>query len=451
MKTEDLVLNYLINSEEYTRKCFPFLKDEYFHDTVYRHLYTIIEKYINKYNSSPIKEALSIELDNSKGLTEDQRKEAEILLESICTVPEKIKIDYSVDITEKWCQDKAIHNAILTSYQIISEGHKTLDKGAIPKLLSDAISITFDSSIGHDFIDNALERYEFYNSEQEKIPFDLDILNKITGGGLPNKTLTVLVSGTGVGKSLCMCHMASYNLMVGKNVLYITLEMAEEKIARRIDANLLNIPINKLASISQAEYKSKIDSLKGRVTGKLIIKEYPTASASAANFRHLITELRVKKDFVPDIIYVDYLGICASSRVRSGQANSYSIVKSITEEIRGLATEFDLPIVSGTQFNRNGMASSDASITDLAESMGISHTVDILLAISATEDIAKMNQILFTQLKNRDNDVNYYKRFVVGVDKARMKLYDVEGDPQDGLVDAGTNKSDNSDKFNGWS
>jgi replicative DNA helicase len=451
MKTEDLILNNLIYSETYTRKTFPHLKAEYFHDNVYKHIYTIMDNYISKYTVSPSIEALLIDFDNSRGLSEEQVKQAKIVFDIISVKPEKINLDYSIDITEKWCQDRAVHNAVLTSWQIISEGDKKLEKGSIPQLLSDAIGVSFDSSIGHDYINDAGQRFDSYVDEKARLPFDLEGFNIITDGGLLNKTLNIALASTGVGKSLFMCHCAAANLTMGKNVLYITMELADmgkAQVGQRIDGNILNMPMKQIQKLSKEDYLNKIDSLKN--VGKLIIKQYPTGGASVNHFRHLVSELKMKNGFIPDIIYIDYLNICSSSRVKNSQANSYTIVKSIAEEIRGLAIELDLPIVTATQTTKNGHGNSDVELNDTSESWGVPQTADLLFALISTDELAENNQIMVKVLKSRYDDSTFYKKFIVGIDRSRMKLYDVAGDPQEGLVDAGTNKSDNSNTFQGW-
>lgn len=446
MSIEKLIFTNLINSEEYTRKVIPFLKSEYFQDPIDKKIFELIHNYVENYNVSPSIEALNIDLDSTSGLSDDQYTEAKKVISSFIDKSDK-DMPWLVDTTESFCKDKSLYNAVLESIKIIDNKSDNLSKGALPQIMSDALSVSFDTSIGHDFIDNASERYDINHSEVFRIPFDIDILNKITNGGLPRKTLSMLLASTGVGKTAVMCHMASANLMSGYNVLYITLEMSEEKIAERIDANTLNTRIQDFPSMGKDEYLSRIEKVKGSTTGKLIIKEYPTASASAANFRHLINELKIKKNFIPDIIYIDYLNICASSRVKNTQANSYTIVKSIAEEIRGLAIEFDLPIVTATQTNRAGTNNSDIELTEVSESHGVSQTVDLLLALISSEELEELDQIMIKQLKNRYNDLNYYKRFVVGIDRSKMSLYDTEDSAQDNISDSG---SSNKEKFSNF-
>lgn len=444
MRTEELILRNLVHNEQYTRKVIPFLKPDYFHDNVDRKVYELIDSYIQKYNISPTTDALLIDLGNASGLSADQFTSAENLISSLDKGSDE-NIDWLVDTSESFCQDKALYNGIMTSIKIMDDKTNNLSKGSIPQILSDALGVSFDTHIGHDFIDNASDRYDFYHSEVDRIPFHLKYLNIITNGGLPNKTLTCFLASTGVGKSLLMCDLAANNLLAGYNVLYITLEMSEEKIAERVDANILDISIQNLQDMEKDVYLKRIEKLKNKTTGKFIIKEYPTAGASTANFRHLLNELKIKKNFVPQIIYIDYLNICASSRIKNSNANSYTIVKSIAEEVRGLAIEFDVPIVTATQTTRNGAGNSDMDITDTSESWGLPQTVDALFGMISSEELEDLGQLMIKQLKNRYNDVNYYKRFIIGIDKAKMKLYDVEDDAQDNITDSG-NKG-NVDKF----
>jgi archaellum biogenesis ATPase FlaH len=357
----------------------------------------------------------------------------------------KTEIQWLVDKTEKWCQEKAIYNAVLGSISILDGKDKTKDKGSIPKILSDALAISFDTTVGHDYLEDSDERYEFYHRKEERIPFDLDYFNKITKGGLPAKTLNIALAGTGVGKSLFMCHVASGCMVQGKNVLYITMEMAEEKIAERIDANLLNTTLDELINLPKDIYDKKVERVKSKTTGKLIIKEYPTASASTIHFRTLLNELNLKKSFIPDIIFIDYLNICCSSRIKAGaNINSYTYVKSIAEELRGLAVEYNVPIVSATQTTRSGFTSSDPGLEDTSESFGLPATADLMFALITSEDLEALGQIMVKQLKNRYNDPNYYKRFTIGVDRAKMKLYDIEQSAQTGITDVGHDKPLNS-------
>jgi replicative DNA helicase len=419
-RLETTILKNLIFNEDYTRKIIPFLKTEYFTDSTEKILFEEINDHLDQFKHLPTYESLVINFTESRKLTEDQvRKAVEMIREINADKNDPTDVDWLIKQTEKFCQDKE-------------------DKGMIPKLLSDALGVSFDRSVGHDYIDDSDNRFEFYHRHETKIPFDLDLFNKITKGGLPKKTLNIALAGTGVGKSLFMCHVAGSCLAQGLNVLYITMEMAEERIAERIDANLLNIDIADLNSISKQDYDRKFSALKVNTHGKLIIKEYPTAAASALHFRALLNELQLKKSFKPDIIFIDYLNICASARIKPGaNVNSYSYVKAIAEELRGLAVEFDVPIVSATQTTRSGFTSSDPGLEDTSESFGLPATADFMFALISTEELQQLNQILIKQLKNRYNDPNYFKRFVVGIDRAKMKLYDVEQSAQEDLVDSG--------------
>jgi len=434
MKIEQVIFNNLLYNEDFARKSLPHLKQEYFSDFIENKIYSTIEKYVGEYNKIPSKEAIIIDLSNAKGITDEQFAKAKTYIQDI-NEPERQDVDWLVNQTEKFCQDKAIYNAIVNSIKILDGDNTNLSKGSIPGLLTDALSVSFDTSIGHDFLENADARYDYYHTKQHKIPFDLEYMNKITKGGLPRKTLNVFLAGTGVGKSLFMCHCAANNLMNGLNVLYITLEMAEQEIAKRVDANLLNVTMGELEELSKESYVKMMDRLRGKTKGKFIVKEYPTASAGAANFRHLLNELKLKKNFVPDVVYVDYLNLCTSSRIKGGSnVNSYTMIKSIAEELRGLAVEFNIPLISATQTTRSGYGNSDVEITDTSESFGLPATCDFMAALIVSEELDQLGQIMVKQLKNRYNDPSYYKRFVVGIDRARMKLYDVEKAAQD-LVD----------------
>jgi len=429
----------LIFNEDYARKILPFIKSEYFTDNTEKILFEEVNEYINHYKNLPTYESLVINFTESKKLTEQQvRDSVEMLREINAEKEEKSDNAWLIDNTEKFCQDKAIYNAIMKSVQILDNKSENDSKGSIPKLLSDALGVSFDSSVGHDYVEDADNRFDFYHKHETKIPFDLDIFNKITKGGLPQKTLNIALAGTGVGKSLFMCHVAGSCLSQGLNVLYITMEMAEERIAERIDANLLNIDIADLNSISKQDYDRKFSALKVKTQGKLIIKEYPTAAASALHFRSLLNELQLKKSFKPDIIFIDYLNICASARIKAGaNVNSYSYIKAIAEELRGLAVEFSVPIVSATQTTRSGFTSSDPGLEDTSESFGLPATADFMFALISTEELQQLNQIMVKQLKNRYNDPNTFKRFMVGIDRSKMKLYDVEQSAQEDLIDAG--------------
>ena len=439
MKLEQTILKNLIYNENYMRKVLPFLKEEYFSSKTEKNLYKEIFTFVEKYNNTPNVEALSLSMQDMKGVTEEEFTQINEYLETIeKNKNEESKLDWLIDKTEKFCQEKAIYNAVLNSIHILDGKDKVHDKGAIPKILSDALSISFDSSVGHDYLEDWDSRYDFYHRVEEKIPFDLEYFNKITKGGLPSKTLNIALAGTGVGKSLFMCHVASACLVQGKNVLYITMEMAEEKIAERIDANLLNVSLDSLQDLSKDMYDKKVKRVKDMTVGKLIIKEYPTASASSSHFRTLLNELNLKRNFIPDIIFIDYLNICCSSRIKPGSnVNSYTYVKAIAEELRGLAVEYNVPVVSATQTTRSGFTSSDPGLEDTSESFGLPATADLMFALISSEELENMNQIMVKQLKNRYSDPTSHKRFVLGIDRAKMRLYDVEQSAQDGIVDAG--------------
>ena len=385
------------------------------------------------------------------GHNDEEIKNAQNIINACKQNKEETPHDFLVDETEKWCKDRAIYNAVMESIQIIDKS-SSREKGEIPEILKDALSVSFDQHIGHDFIEDSDERFISYNTVEDKLPFDLEMMNKITKGGLPNKTLNVIMAGTGVGKSLFMCHCAANNLMMGKNVLYISMEMSEEKIAERIDANLMNLPIQELSNLPKEMYDKKVKSIRDKTTGKLIVKEYPTASAHTGHFRHLLQELNLKKDFLPDIIYLDYLNICASSRMKaSSSVNSYTMVKSIAEELRGLAVEFKLPIMTATQTNRQGFTSTDVGLEDTSESFGLPATADLMVALISTEELEELDQIMVKQLKNRYNDPTYYRRFIIGVDRSRMKLYDTEQSATEELHDSGPafDKSESGQRISG--
>lgn len=446
MRIENVIFGNLINNEEYARKVIPFLKSEYFNDQVDRTVFDLITEYVDKYNSFPTTAALDIDLNEKSGLSEEQFKKAREVISGLEKSEER-EIDWLVDSTEKFCKDKALYNALMQSIQIVDSSKKdSISVGAIPKILQDALSVSFDNSIGHDFLDDADARYEFYHRKEVRIPFDLDFFNKITQGGLPRKTLNIALAGTGVGKSLFMCHSAAQNLMSGLNVLYVTMEMAEERIAERIDANLLGVTLDELKDLPQAVYYKLIGRVRERAKGKLIVKEYPTASAGSANFRHLLNELSLKKNFVPDIIYIDYLNICASSRIKAGaNVNSYTYIKAIAEELRGLAVEFNVPIVSATQTTRSGYSNSDVGLEDTSESFGLPATADFMFALVTSDELRQLSQIMVKQLKNRYGDPAIHKRFVIGVDYSKMRLYNVEASAQEDLVqDEDTPVFDNS-------
>jgi replicative DNA helicase len=436
MSFEQVIFGNLVLREEYGRKVIPFLKQEYFENGSDRIIFELINDYVQKYNNFPTQEALGIELSNKEHVDQNLFTSASESISQLDFEPDT-SIDWLVDQTEKFCQEKAIYNGIRQSIQIMDgSSEKTLSKGSIPHILSDALAVSFDSNIGHNWMDDSDSRYDFYHRKEVRVPFDLSYLNKITDDGLPNKTLNVILAGTGVGKSLFMCHCAAANLMAGKNVLYITMEMAEERIAERIDANLLDTPIKELSMMPKETYQRKIGRIKSKTMGKIIIKEYPTSSAGSSNFRYLLNELKLKKNFKPDIIYIDYLNICSSSRIKyTANINSYTYVKAIAEELRGLAVEFNVPIVTATQTTRGGFNNSDVGLEDTSESFGLPATADLMIALISTEELVAMNQIMVKQLKNRYNDISLHKRFVIGVDKSKMKLYDVEDVAQSDIVD----------------
>jgi replicative DNA helicase len=436
MTIEKTILSNLLFNEEYTRKVLPFIKDEYFRDSNHKIAFKLIQDYIGKYNTLPSKEALRIDLQNKNNVSEMAFREVNHLVDELEN-DKKTSSDWLIEHTEKFCQDQALFNAISKSIQLISGNDKVdISKGAIPELLSTALSVSFDTNIGHDLVDDWERRFDLYHTKESKIPFNLDYFNKITKGGLSKKTLNICLAGTGVGKSMFMCHCAAGNLIDGLNVLYITLEMAEERIAERIDANLMNVAMDELAVLPKDVYEKKIEKIKSKTVGKLIIKEYPTASAGSNNFRYLLNELKLKKNFKPDIIYVDYLNICNSSRLKVGSnVNSYLYVKAIAEELRGLAVEHNLPIVSATQTNRTGYTNSDVGLEDTSESFGLPATADFMFAIITNDQMASLNQLLVKQLKNRYSDPNVNRKFIVGVDRAKMKLYNVEQSAQRDIID----------------
>ena len=434
MNLEVTILSNLIYNESYTRKVLPFIKQDYFTLRSYKVLFMEIHEYITNYDACPSLNALSIECQERDDLTEEQFKDITEVLGDLSN--EKGDLDWLVDTTEKWCQERAIYLSLMESVKIADGQDAKRDKGAIPQILSDALGGSFDQNVGHDYLGNYEERFDFYHRREDKIPFDLEFFNKITKGGLPNKTLNVALAGTGVGKSLFMCHVASSCLLQGKNVLYITMEMAEEKIAERIDANLLNINIQKLPDLPKVMFENMITKLMNKTKGKLIIKEYPTASAHVGHFKSLLNELALKRSIRPDIIFVDYLNICASQRYKGSIVNSYTYVKAIAEELRGLAVEANVPIVTATQTTRAGYGSSDVDLTDTSESFGLPATADLMFALISTDELEEMNQIMVKQLKNRYYDPTLNKRFCVGIDRSKMRLYDIDN-AQSGLVDSG--------------
>ena len=456
-RIEESILKNLFVSDSFTRKVLPYLDAEYFTDRSERLVFNQVNEYFMKYNECPTHEALNIQLNDLSGHNDDEIKNAQNIINACKENSEETPHDFLVDETEKWCKDRAIYNAVMESIQIIDKSSNR-EKGEIPDILKDALSVSFDQHIGHDFIEDADDRFLSYNTVEDKLPFDLEMMNKITKGGLPNKTLNVVMAGTGVGKSLFMCHCASNNLMMGKNVLYISMEMSEEKIAERIDANLMNLPIQELSNLPKDMYDKKVKSIRDKTTGKLIVKEYPTASAHTGHFRHLLQELNLKKDFIPDENYIDYLKICASARMRmGGSVNSYTLVKSIAEEMRGLAVEFKLPIITATQTNRTGFTSTDVGLEDTSESFGLPATADLMVALISTEELEELDQIMVKQLKNRYNDPTYFRRFIIGVDRARMKLYDCEQSATEELQDSPpafdsseSGKRISGEKTDGW-
>ena len=437
---ESTIIKNLVNDETYIRKVIPYIKPEYFNDYSDKILFDIINNFLVSYGQSPTKEVLSIEVDNRKDLNEDTYKELQVKIQDINNT--EVDSQWLLDSTEKWCKQRAVYLALLDSVKIADGQDDKRTEDAIPSILQEALAVSFDDHIGHDYIEDYEDRFAFYHRNENKVPFDLSLFNKITKGGISNKTLNVALAGTGVGKSLFMCHMASSALLQGKNVLYITLEMAEEKIAERIDANLLNVNIKDIEDLPEQLFESKVQRLAQKTTGKLIIKEYPTASAHSGHFQALLNDLSLKKSFKPDIIFIDYLNICASSRYKGALVNSYTYVKAIAEELRGLACEFDLPIVSATQTTRSGYGSSDVDLTYTSESFGLPATADFMFALISTEELEGINQIMVKQLKNRYNDLNIFKRFVVGIDRAKMRLYDVEDSAQVDIVDSGQEQYD---------
>ena len=435
-RIERTALRNLIHNEEYSRKVLPFIKEDYFSDRLEKLLFKEIYKFITKFNALPTKEALSIEINDSKDINEDEYKK---ITDIIATLnPEKINLEWLVETTEKFCKDRAIHNAILSGIQIIDGKDKKHTPEYLPEMLSDALSVSFDQKVGHDYLLETKERFDFYKKKEERLELDLDYFNKITRGGIPSKTLNICLAGTGVGKTMFMTHLASSILLQNKNVLYITMEMAEKRIAERIDANLLNVGMSDLEELPYQMYETKINKLQSKTTGTLIIKEYPTASAHTGHFKNLMSELALKKSFKPDILFVDYLNICASARFKPGaNVNSYTYIKAIAEELRGLAVEYDIPIFSATQTTRGGYISSDVGLEDTSESFGLPATADFMFALISSEELEEKNQIMVKQLKNRYNDPTLNRKFIVGVDRSKMRLYDVEQSAQSDLVDSG--------------
>ena len=435
-RVEFLVLKSLLHNEEFLRKTIPFIKAEYFQDHNQKIVFEEIVDFVNQYNETPTQEVLSIEIEKRNDINETSFKELVHLVSNLTEEPQEF--EWLCNTTEKWCKERAIYLALMESIQIADGQDDKKSPDAIPSILSDALSVSFDNHVGHDYLQDYEERYELYHKKESKIEFDLEYFNKITKGGLPNKTLNIALAGTGVGKSLFMCHMASSCLLQNKNVLYITMEMAEEKIAERIDANLLNVNIQDITELPKQTFETKVNNLSQKTQGTLIIKEYPTASAHSGHFKSLLNELALKKSFRPDIIFIDYLNICASSRYRGNSTvNSYSYIKAIAEELRGLAVEANVPIVSATQTTRSGYGSSDVELTDTSESFGLPATADLMFALISTDELEELGQIMVKQLKNRYNDLSIFKRFVVGIDRAKMRLYDCEQSAQDDILDKG--------------
>jgi replicative DNA helicase len=435
-KVEILILRNLLFREEYLRKVVPFIKPDYFEDVTQKIVFEEILNFVQEYNQPPTKEVLCIEVEKRSDINDTSFTEVTKFISYLEDVP--TDFDWLVDTTEKWCRDRAIYLALMESIALADGNDKEKDRDAIPSILSDALAVSFDAHVGHDYLLDYEARYETYHRKEDKIEFDLEYFNKVTKGGLPNKTLNIALAGTGVGKSLFMCHVAASALLGGKNVLYITLEMAEEKIAERIDANLLNVPIQEITDLPKMMFESKVNNLAKKTQGTLIIKEYPTASAHAGHFKALLNELALKKSFRPDIIFIDYLNICASSRYRGNSTvNSYSYIKAIAEELRGLAVEANVPIVSATQTTRSGYGSSDVELTDTSESFGLPATADLMFALISTDELEELGQIMVKQLKNRYNDPTIHKRFIVGIDRAKMRLYDCEQSAQDDVLDRG--------------
>ena len=439
-RIERLILSHLIHNENFSRKVVPYVKSEYFEDPPEKLVFKLIQEYILKHNDLPTKQSLLIDLDQLDGIHETEYTKSNEIINTLEKPSDSKDITpWLLEQSETFCQDKAIYNAVVNAIAILEGNEKThLSKGAIPTVLSEALAVSFDPHIGHDFIEDADNRFDFYHRVEEKLEFDLELFNKITKGGLPKKTLNICLAGTGVGKSLFMCHQAASCLSINKNVLYITLEMAEERIAERIDANLLDIPMDQLEEIPRDMYKKKIDKLKGKTNGKIIIKEYPTASAGAMHFKNLLGELNLKRNFVPDIIFIDYLNICTSSRIKAGaNVNSYTYIKSIAEELRGLAVEYNVPIMSATQTTRSGFTSTDIGLEDTSESFGLPATADFMFALISSEEMEELNQMLVKQLKNRYNDPTSYRKFIIGVDRSKMRLYDVDQRAQEDISDSG--------------
>jgi replicative DNA helicase len=444
MKKETIILKNLLSNEQYTRKVLPYLNDDLFQEKVEKLLFEEIHSYITKYNQNPTREALNVILSNKDSITEDVYNESITYIDELYKLPSEQNIDWLIDTTEEFCQERSLHNAILQSIHILDGNEKNVGKGMIPKILSDALAISFDPNIGHDYLADADERFNYYHKTEKRIPFDLSMLNKVTKGGLPPKTLNVILGGVNTGKSMFMCHHAATCLSQNYNVLYITLEMAQERIAERIDANLFNIDLDEIEGMTKELFDRKISRLRENIKGKLIIKEFPTASAGSTHFKSLINELWLKKKFRPDIVFIDYVNICCSSRIKPGSnINSYSYIKAISEELRGLAVELNVPIMTATQLTREGFGNSDPDMTDTAESFGLPATADFMLVMITTEDLDAVDQMMFKQIKSRYGDVTKNKRFTIGVDRSKQRFYDVDEKSQKEIQDAGHNFSDN--------
>lgn len=432
---EQAIVTNLLFNEDYTHKVIPYLKDEYFEDPASKALYKTIHEYYAEYRESPSVEALKVALDNRKDLTEQVFKEVVSSLKDM-KHDSATNTEWLLNETEKFCQDRDLHNSIRKAIMILDGQEKTLDKGSIPKILSDSLSICFDTTIGHNYLDDAEERYEYYHREEIRLPFDIELFNKITQGGLPPKSLTCFLGGTGAGKSLVMAHFAATNFMHGKNVLYVTLELSEKEIGRRIDANLLDVKVSDIKSMSKEEYDRKISRVKNKSMGSLTIKEFPTGTMNANHLRHVLNEIKSKQGIAIDVVYLDYINLCSSFRIKNSNANSYTIVKSIAEEIRGLAMEYDIPIVTATQMTRSGIGNSDVEMSDTSESIGLVYSVDAFFALITGEELEQMGQLLIKQLKNRWGDLNYYRKFTVGIDRSKMRLYNLESSAQENFVDS---------------
>ena len=449
-KIQTIILKTLVQNEDYCRKALPHLKQEYF-EGEHKPVYDLFLQFIGKFNKLPTSAVLDIEFQSSPYVNRQDTNDIVNLIQEL-DKPVEVDMDWLLKTTERWCKDRAVYLAIMESIGIIDGKNKQLSEGAIPEILTKALSVSFDANVGHDYIENAEGRFNFYHEKEERIPFDLDMMNTVTKGGVTNKTLNIILAGTGVGKSLAMCHLAAAALDQGRNVLYITLEMAEERIAERIDANLMDIPIDQVESLPKDLFDTKVGKIKAKTNGKLIIKEYPTSTAHVGHFRALLNELKLKKNFEPDMIFIDYINICASSRVKGlgGSINTYSLVKAIAEELRGLAGEFKVPVWSATQVTRTGFANTDVELTDTAESFGLPATADLMFALISTEQLEGMNQIMVKQLKNRYNDLTKNKRFVLGIDRSKMRLYDVEDSAQTLTNEPTSNQSSQSTDFSGF-